>query len=208
MVFLLIFLILILAIITIRMKIKLKNIEFNSRNKEHLSRNFLVEIKLYIFNFIPILKFKITNNGILKFINNEKIKRELKKQEVKLVENRKNIDIETINSLKNIKVQIDEMRLDITIGTEDASITAFVIPIISTIIAIFLSRQVQEYNEKQIFSIKPIYINQNLINIEFSGIFQIKMIHIISTICILNKKRKGDKNERTSNRGTYDYGYE
>ena len=52
------------------------------------------------------------------------------------------------------------------------------------------------------------YINKNLLNIEISSIFQIKMIHIINTICIVNKKRKGDKNERTSNRRPYDYGYE
>ena len=204
MVFLLIFLIMFLALITIRIQIKLKNIEFNSNKQEHFNKNFIVEIKLYIFNFIPILKSKITNKKILKIINNEKIKKELK-----LVENRKDIDIKTtINLLKNIKVQIDEMKLDVTVGTEDASITAFMIPIMSTVIAIFLSRQVHEYNDKQIFSIKPIYINQNLINIEFSGIFQIKMIHIINTICILNKKRKGDINERTSDRRTYDYGYE
>ena len=50
--------------------------------------------------------------------------------------------------------------------------------------------------------------NENLLNIEISSIFQIKMIHIINTICIVNKKRKGDKNERTSNRRPYDYGYE
>ncbi|MCI8641489.1 MAG: hypothetical protein HFJ59_06465 [Clostridia bacterium] len=209
MVFLLIFLIIFLAVVTIRIQVKLKNLEFDSNKQEHFNKNYVVEIKLYIFNFIPILKSKITNKKILKIINNEKIKKELKKQEVKLVENRKDIDIKnTIKSLKNIRVQIDEMKLNITIGTENASITAFMIPIISTVIAIFLSRQIHEYNDKQIFSIKPIYINQNLINIEFSGIFQIKMIHIISTICILNKKRKGDKNERTSNRGTYDYGYE
>ena len=204
MVFLLIFLIMFLALITIRIQIKLKNVEFNSNKQEHFNKNFIVEIKLYIFNFIPILKSKITNKKILKIINNEKIKKELK-----LVENRKDIDIKTtINLLKNIKVQIDEMKLDVTVGTEDASITAFMIPIMSTVIAIFLSRQVHKYNDKQIFSIKPIYINQNLINIEFSGIFQIKMIHIINTICILNKKRKGDINERTSDRRTYDYGYE
>lgn len=208
MVFLLIFLVIILAIITIRIKIKLTNIEFSSSKKEHFNKNYLIEMKLYTFNFIPILKIKITYEKIIRIMNNEKIKREIKKQEIKLVENRKDIDIQAINSLKNIKMQIDEMKLDVTIGTEDASITAFIIPIISTIIAIFLSRQVYEYNDKQIFSIKPIYINQNLINIEFSGIFQIKMIHIISTICILNKKRKGDKNERTSNRRAYDYGYE
>ena len=71
-----------------------------------------------------------------------------------------------------------------------------------------LRNQIKKYNENQKFLIQPIYINQNLINIECSGIFEIEMIHIINTICIVNKKRKGDKNERTSNRRSYDYGYE
>ena len=69
-------------------------------------------------------------------------------------------------------------------------------------------QKVKKYNNRQKFSIQPIYVNQNLINVDFSGIFQIKMIHIINTICMINKKRKGDKNERTSNRRFYDYGYE
>ena len=87
-------------------------------------------------------------------------------------------------------------------------ITALIIPIISTFIAMFLSQKVKKYNDNQKFLIQPVYINQNLINIEFSGIFQIKMMHIINTIFIVNKKRKGDKNERTSHRRSYDYGYE
>ena len=124
-----------------------------------------------------------------------------KRRKVKMQVNEK-------KEIKNIKIEIDEMNLNISLGTEDAAITAFIIPIISTFIAIFLSRKVKKYNDNQKFSIQPLYINQNLINIEFSGIFQIKMIHIINTICTLNKKRKGDKNERTSNRRSYDYGYE
>lgn len=208
MVFLLIFLIIILMIITIRIKIKFENFEFSSKNKEHLNKNYRIEITIYIFNFIPILKLKITNKKIQKMFNNEKIKKIINEEKTKIIENKNNIDIETIKGIKNIKIEINEMNLNISIGTEDAAITAFIIPIISTFIAIFLSQKVEKYNDKQIFSIQPIYINQNLINIEFSGIFQIKMIHIISTICIVKKKRKGDKNERTSNRRSYDYGYE
>ena len=100
------------------------------------------------------------------------------------------------------------MNLKVFIGTENASLTAFIIPVISTTLALILSKNLKKYNHKQIFSITPIYVNQNLINIAFSGIIQIKMIHIINTICILNKKRKGDKYERTSNRRPYDYSYE
>ena len=206
--FLFILLIIILMIITIRIKIKLENFEFSSQNKEHLNKNYKAEIIIYTLNLIPILKFKITNKKIKKIFNNEKIKKAIDMQKTKIIENKKDIDIKAIKEIKNIKIEINEMELNILVGTEDASITAFIIPIISTCIAIFLSRKVEKYNDKQVFSIKPIYINQNLINIEFSGIFQIKMIHIINTICIINKKRKGDKNERTSNRRSYDYGYE
>lgn len=208
MVFLLIFLIIILMIITIRIKFKFKNFEFSSQNKEHLNKNYKIEVTIYTFNLIPILKLKITNRKIQKMFNNEKIKKVINEQKTKIIENKKDIDIEAIKEIKNIKIEINEMNLNILLGTEDAAITAFIIPIISTFIAIFLSQNVEKYNDKQIFSIKPIYINQNLINIEFSGIFQIKMIHIINTICIVNKKRKGDKNERTSHRRSYDYGYE
>ena len=199
-------LIIILMIITIRIKIKFKDFEFSSQNKEHLNKNYKIEIAMYTFKFIPIFKIKITNKKIKKALSNEKIRKTINEQKIKIIENRK--DIDTIKKIKNIKIEIDEMKLDIILGTEDAAITAFIIPVISTFIAIFLSKKVEKYNDKQIFSIKPIYTNQNLINVEFSGIIQIKMIHIINTICIVNKKRKGDKNERTSNRRSYDYGYE
>ena len=176
-------------IITIRIKIKFKDFEFSSQKKEHLNKNYKIEITIYTFNFIPISKLKITNKKINKALSNEKIRKVINEQKTKIIENRKNIDIEAIKEIKNIKMEIDEMNLKISLGTEDAVITAFIIPIISTFIAIFLSQKVRKYNDNQKFSIQPVYINQNLINIEFSGIFQIKMIHIINTICIVNFRK-------------------
>ena len=206
--FLLVLVIIILMVITIRIKIKFKDFEFSSQNKEHLNKNYKVEVTIYTFNFIPILKLRITNKKINKALSNEKIKKAINEQKIKIIENRNDIDIETIKELKNIKIGINEINLNILLGTEDAAITAFIIPIISTFIAIFLGKKVSKCNDKQIFSIRPVYLSQNLINIKFSGIFQIKMMHIINTICTVNKKRKGDKNERTSNRKPYDYSYE
>lgn len=58
------------------------------------------------------------------------------------------------------------------------------------------------------YIIEPIYRNKNLINIAFSGIFELEMMHIINMISILNKKEGVKENERTSNRGAYDYSYE
>ena len=194
--------------ITIKIKFEIQNLKISTNEKPHLNKKYQIKIVIYTLGFIPILKIKLNNQKIKKIINNQKIKEKIKQQETKIIENKANIDKELITSLKNIKTEVKEINLKIRIGTENASLTAFTIPVISTFIAIFLSKQIKKYNDKQVFLVEPVYLDKNLLNIEFSSIFQIKMIHIINTICIVNKKRKGDKNERTSNRRPYDYGYE
>lgn len=208
MVFLLIILILILMILTMRIKFEFTDFKFNSQNKEHLKKDYKIGITICTFQKVPILKIKIDDKKIKQILNNEKINKIIKKQEIKIVENRKNIDKQIFRGLNKLSIELEEMYLKIFIGTEDASITAFIIPLISTALAVLLRKKVKECNNKQIFQINPVYINRNFINIEFSGIFQIKMIHIINTICIVNKRKRVDKNERTSNRRSYDYGYE
>ena len=208
MVFLFIILMIIIMFITIKIKFEIQNLKISTNEKPHLNKKYQIKIVIYTLGFIPILKIKLNNKKIEKIINNQKIKEKIKQQETKIIENKANIDKELITSLKNIKTEIKEINLKIRIGTENASLTAFTIPVISTFIAMFLSKQIKKYNDKQVFLVAPVYLDKNLLNIEISSIFQIKMIHIINTICIVNKKRKGDKNERTSNRRSYDYGYE
>ena len=89
----------------------------------------------------------------------------------------------------------------------NASLTALLVAIISSITGIVFRKSIID-SKKQSFRIVPVYINKNLINIAVSGIFEIKMIHIINIMYVLNKKEGVKKNERTSNRRTYDYSYE
>ena len=206
--FLFIILMIMIIFITIKIKFEIQNLKISTNEKPHLNKKYQIKIVIYTLGFIPILKIKLNNQKIKKIINNQKIKEKIKQQETKIIENKANIDKELITSLKNIKTEVKEINLKIRIGTENASLTAFTIPVISTFIAIFLSKQIKKYNDKQVFLVEPVYLDKNLLNIEISSIFQIKTIHIINTICIVNKKRKGDKNERTSNRRSYDYGYE
>lgn len=208
MVFLFIILIMIVMFITIKIKFEIQNLKISTNEKPHLNNKYQIKIVIYTFGIIPILKIKLNNKKIQKIINNKKFREKIKQKETKIIENKADIDKELIISLKNIKTEIKEINLKILIGTENASLTAFTIPIISTIVAMVLSKQIKKYNDNQVFSVEPVYLDKNLLNIDISSIFQIKMIHIINTICIVNKKRKGDKNERTSNRRSYDYGYE
>ena len=205
MVFLFIILTIIIMCITIKIKFQIQNLKISTNEKPHLNKEYQIKMVVYTLEFIPILKIKLNSK---KIINNQKLQEKIKQQKTKIIENKANVDKELIKSLKNIKPEIKEINLKISIGTENAALTAFTIPVISTFIAIFLSTQIKKYNDKQVFLVEPVYLDKNLLNIEISSIFQIKMIHIINTICIVNKKRKGDKNERTSNRRPYDYGYE
>lgn len=119
-VFLFILLIINLMIITIRIKINFKDFEFNSQAKEHLKKNYKTEITIYTFNFIPILKLKITNEKIKKILNNEKIKKTIDEQKTKIIKNKNDIDIRDIKEIKNIKIEVSEINLNILLGTEDA----------------------------------------------------------------------------------------
>ena len=99
--------------------------------------------------------------------------------------------------------------LYIEIGTENAGLTSIIVPAISTIISIILRKKVKKV-KKQKFIVQPIFQNRNLVNLSFTGIFEIKISHIINIIYRFYKKEKeGVKEyERTSNRGAYDYSYE
>ena len=203
MVFIFVLILIIVLLVFSRIRIEVINFKFSSQTQRHINKDYKVIIKLCILKKIPILKVNITKTKLEKM----KIKEKIKNIDFKIIQNKNKFDKNAIKAIKKSNININKINLKLEIGTENATLTSVIVPTISTILAILLSRKI-ENPKNQLFIIQPVYINQNLINIEFSGIFKIKMIHIINTICILSKKKKGDKNERTSNRRSYDYGYE
>ena len=202
MVFLFLVIILILLLVFSKIRIEVENFKFISSLPKHVNKDYLIRFKLCILKKIPIIKIKITEEKIKKL----KLKERLEKVDIKKLE--KDISINKIKEvLMKSKFIIKKFNLKIEIGTENASITAFIIPLLSTLVSFILRNRVIDYKNQK-FNIKPLFLNKNLVNIEFSGIFEIKMIHIINIIYILNKKKGEDKNERTSNRRSYAYSYE
>lgn len=197
-----------ILIITVKVEVKIQNIKYNSEKVkgERLANNYQIIIKILTLEKIPIFRLKINNSKIEK-INakthlKQKIKEEIQKQDIaKAIEMEKKYDLKKLilEVYKNIKLETENINLKIDIGTENVVLTSFIIPIISTILAFTVKRN---------FEVQPIYQNKNIIKFELNGIFSVKMIHIIDTICILKKKRRVYKNERTSNRRTYDNCYE
>lgn len=204
MVFLFIFSIIILLFLFSKIRIEIENLKITSqRQPRHINQDYKLIIKLCILKKIPIIKINLTKTRLEKI----ELKKQIEKINIEELMANKQFDLRIIKAFKRLNIDIDNINLKIEMGTENAALTAIIVPIISTILSIIFSRKIKkEQNQK--FEIKPIYINQNLINIMFSGIFEIKMIHIINIIYILNKKEGVDRNERTSNRRTYDYSYE
>lgn len=202
-IFLLVFMIFICILIFSKIRIEIINFRFTSMNKKHLNENYKIIIKLRIFNKFTIFKIILTEKK-LKRLN---LQQEAKIIKTRIIENKSKIDKKIFKVMKKIKINIKKINLSINVGTENASLTALLVAIISSITGIVFRKSIID-SKKQIFKIVPVYVNKNLININVSGIFEIKMIHIINIIYVLNKKEGVKKNERTSNRRTYDYSYE
>ena len=203
MVFLFILGIIILLLVFSKIRIEIQNFKFTTQNKQHINTTYRVTCKWKILRKIPIAKITITNQKIRKWNMKEK----MKKINTEVLQNANKIDKKIIEAIKHANIQYKKINLKIEIGTQNACLTSFLIPAISTVIAIWLRQKMQD-NKNQTFIVQPIYQNKNLVNIQFSGIFEIKMIHIINIIYILNKKGSVKENERTSHRRTYDYSYE
>ena len=199
---LIIFLIILLIFITSKIRFEIKKFEYSLVKKEHVNPKYNIQLSWFIFGKLPVIKIDIDKTKLDKL----KMKEKIINVETEIIQGKKKIDK---NILNVIKIYVNKLDLKIDIGTENAALTSIIIPIISTILAILLREKIKS-KEEQFFIITPIYQNQNYLNIKLSGIFEIKMNHIINIIhLLLRKNKKGVKKyERTSNRRTYDYSYE
>lgn len=196
---------LIVILIFSKIRIQVVNFRFSSQTQRHINKDYKIIIKLYALGFIPILKINITKAKLEKI----KLKEKIKNIDLSYLEKNPSFHKEIWKAIKKLNISVKNINLHVDLGTENASLTSVLVPVISTVIAIVLRKKVRNF-ENQIFMIQPIYQNQNLVNLSVSGIFEIKTSHIINIIYMLNKKeRKGVKEyERTSHRRPYDYSYE
>ena len=215
MVFLLIFIIFIffnVMLVFSKIIIEIENLRFTSHNSKHLNDTYKVIIKVKVFGIIPILKKVYDKNKINDINKKLDISKKIKKIDInKVIESIKEDNKLNKDLIKKfIKDMFEIIKIDfkIELGTENAAITAIIIGILSVLISIVLRNKITNTNLQR-YKIIPKYCNHNLINIDISGIFGIKVIHIINIIYVMLKEKKEDNiYERTSNRKTYGYRYE
>lgn len=215
MVFLFIFIIFIffnVMLVFSKIIIEIENLRFTSHNSKHLNDTYKIIIKVKAFGVIPILKKVYDKNKINDINKKLDISKKIKKIDInKIIENLKEDNILNKNLIKKfIKDMFEIIKIDfkIELGAENAAVTAILIGILSTLISIALRNKITNTNLQR-YKIIPKYSNYNLINIDISGIFGIKVIHIINIIYVAIKEKKEDNSYgRTSNRKSYGYSYE
>lgn len=194
----LIFLVLLITFSTIRIQVE----NFEASNMENMKKpkNYKIKIALYLFNKIKWIWISLDDKKI------QKISQKSKWNEVDI---KKYVDVKDIKLVKKLSPKISFLNLKVKLGAFDILTTTYLVAILSTFIAILLPYTIKKYKkENYYYEILPVYSDKNLYEIKLNCIIEEKMVHIISIVYALLKKRRVDKNERTSNRRSYAYGHE
>ena len=194
----LIFLALLITFSTIR--IQIENFEASNMENKKKPKNYKIKIALYLFNRIKWIWISLDDKKI------QKISQKSKWNEVDI---KKYVDVKDIKLVKKLSPKISFFNLKVKLGAFDILATTYLVTILSTFIAVLLPYTIKKYKkENYYYEILPVYSDKNLYEIKLNCIIEEKMVHIISIVYALLKKRRVDKNERTSNRRSYAYGHE
>lgn len=205
----LIFLILCLS----NLEIEVEKFDFNSTNiKGKKIEDYLIYIKIKLLDKITLFKLKINHEKINKWEKSKLLKlkifdkiNNIFKIEDTILKNKKEIfKKENLKYIKELKIKIKKLNLNLQICVGETILTVYAIVIISTIISILLAKNIEAYSkDKYNYRIMPIYNSKPSIVINLNCIINVKLVHIINVIYMLVKKRGGIYDERTSDRRAY-----
>lgn len=199
-----------LGILLSDLEIDIKELNFSNCNKNFMTidvKKANININLYFFKLVKILKIKITEKNVFllgrkfewkrmydisnkdKFLNKiRQIKNSYKKDDLKL-----------------LKPDIDKFDFKLDIGTENATITAFLIFSLSTFLTYILKKSIRKFDEKKYnYKIIPIYSNNNSYSINLKCKMKFKLLNIL----VFSKKYfkiKASNNKLTKSKLSKEY---
>lgn len=187
--------------------IEISNLKLTTKKQKHVNDNYKINFKLTLFGRFTIFKKSFNKQKIDNLKIKNKVNNKMKNINFNKIIKKEKVNTDVIKVFLKNMIEIVNIKLNIELGTKDAGTTAVLVGIVSTIISIIFRIKIKNIKD-QYFKINPIYNSENIINMEISGIFALKLIHIINIIYILSKEKGEDKNVRSSNRKSYDYSYE
>ena len=182
------FVVILLIILTILSTVKIKINNLEAMNQKEFAHNYKVELEL--FGKIKWLKFKLNENKLKKLST----KMHLERIDIKQLE--KDLKLADIKEILGIRPKISYMNLALKVGVDDVLLTTYLVPIISTFLAILLPYAVESENIKNIkYKIEPVY-NNFFYSVKLDITLDIKIISALNCAFKLyqNKKTQEKKN--------------
>ena len=133
-----------------------------------MTREFLQ--KIYVLFFLKIVQI-----DLVKVLKKKKIKDKIKKR----ISSKKFKNVR--NGLKNIdklKYVLKKMDLQIGVGIGDPAFTAILIGYISILLSLFMSKILNDFNNKK-YEINPLY-NKNILKIKLDSIIALNVLDIVN----------------------------
>ena len=163
----------------------IREIKDTCNNNEKNGATYKLYISLNVLDRIKIFKLKL---------NNEKIKKIMLKiplDETKIKELEREIGINDIKEIMNIKPQISYMDLNIKIGIDDILLTTYIVPIICTVISMILPLVIEKNKANEIkYIVTPKYNEGNVYDIKFNIGIKIKIIKVLNALYTIYKNKK------------------
>lgn len=204
------------------------NNEFKNKEKERSKENkgYQINIKIYLFDILPILNIKLTKDKIekldKKLLENRKLRVILTKQINHIIKNKDDIDIKIGEEIKYLYklynenkfiIELEKLNLSVYIGTINAMLTIYLIPLLSTILALILRNtsktDIKKNKEKEKnknkenkkekiesinldkdnikYEVNPIFEQKNILKIKCDTVFKIKIYDIFIIFSKLQK---------------------
>ncbi len=204
------FILLLSCIIFSTLRICIQRMNFSNANSSKIKYDYLIFFDLYFLNQIKILRLKANPEKIKKLNQKMKIDEKIKKADFKKMKEDLPTKEEANKLYKKLNIKLENFHLKLELGTYDVIITSAIITILSSLLGIAIAKVIEHYDrQKYEYIMIPIYQNKNIVKLSLNCIIQVKVVHIINIIFTLIRKRKEkEKDERTSNRRSYDYSYE
>ena len=166
-------LVIIIKYTTIEIELNKLEITIPKKNRRTVNQDYKIIINIYLFEKLKVIKLILTKEKLEK----KKRKINLKKIEKKIIGKNNKLNFDSIQNIKQLKINLNKLDLKIRIGLNDAACTAILVGGISSIIGLILNRIVKN-DESFFWNVIPLY-EEKIINININFKIKVKLINII-----------------------------
>lgn len=145
-----------------------------------INEDYKIIIKLFLFKKLQYRRFNLTKEKFEKIKN----KNNFQRLETKFKEKNIKFNLKKIKNIKQLKIDLNKLDLQMNIGFTDAANTAILVGGVSSIIAIFLGKFTNN-NDLLFWKVIPVYKDKKILKMKLNCTIQLKLINIIYSIYLL-----------------------